>query len=164
MLSRQENDLVTRVGPGTPLGNVMRRYWVPVATSAQLPHPDCAPLRLPVLGENFVAFRDTNGKVGVFDELCMHRRASLALGRVEECGIRCLYHGWKFAVDGTVLETPNHADPKLKNAAEGAGLSGARGRRPDLGLFRPEREGAAVRRATASWTRPRRTAASSAST
>lgn len=115
MLSREENDLVTRVGPGTPLGNVMRRYWIPVCTAEQLPHPDCAPLRLPVLGERFVAFRDTNGKVGVLDELCMHRGASLALGRVEECGIRCLYHGWKFAVDGTVLETPNHADPRLKS-------------------------------------------------
>jgi phthalate 4,5-dioxygenase oxygenase subunit len=114
MLSREENDLVTRVGPGTPLGNVMRRYWVPVCTSAELPHPDCAPLRLSVLGESFIAFRDTRGKVGFFDELCMHRRASLALARVEECGIRCLYHGWKFSVDGTVLETPNHADPKLK--------------------------------------------------
>jgi phenylpropionate dioxygenase-like ring-hydroxylating dioxygenase large terminal subunit len=114
MLSREENELVTRVGPGTPLGNVMRRYWVPVCTSAQLPHPDCAPLRLSVLGEHFVAFRDTNGRVGFFDELCMHRGASLALARVEDCGIRCLYHGWKFAVDGTVLETPNHADPRLK--------------------------------------------------
>lgn len=114
MLSREENELVTRVGPGTPLGNAMRRYWIPVCTSEQLPHPDCAPLRLPVLGEWFVAFRDTKGNVGVFDELCMHRGASLALGRVEECGIRCLYHGWKFAVDGTVLETPNHADPRMK--------------------------------------------------
>jgi phthalate 4,5-dioxygenase oxygenase subunit len=115
MLTREENDLVTRVGPGTPLGNVMRRYWIPVCTAEQLPRPDAAPLLLSVLGETFVAFRDTNGKIGVLDELCMHRGASLALGRVEECGIRCLYHGWKFAVDGTVLETPNHADPRLKS-------------------------------------------------
>ena len=115
MLSREENELVTRVGPGTPLGKVMRRYWVPLCTSAQLPRPDCAPLRLSALGEHFVGFRDTNGKVGVLDELCMHRRASLALARVEECGIRCLYHGWKFSVDGTVLETPNHADPRFKS-------------------------------------------------
>jgi phthalate 4,5-dioxygenase len=114
MLSREENELVTRVGPGTPLGKVLRRYWIPVATSAQLPQPDCAPLRLRALGENFVAFRDSNGKVGVLNELCMHRRASLALARVEDCGIRCLYHGWKFAVDGTILETPNHPDPRLK--------------------------------------------------
>ncbi len=88
----------------------MRRYWHPVATSAQLPAPDCNPLRLKVLGERYVAFRDTDGKVGVLDELCMHRGASLAIGRVEEGGIRCLYHGWKFAVDGTILETPNLAD------------------------------------------------------
>ena len=65
MLPREENDLVTRVGPGTPLGNVMRRYWIPVCTAEQLPHPDGAPLRLSVLGEHFVAFRDTNGKIGV---------------------------------------------------------------------------------------------------
>jgi phenylpropionate dioxygenase-like ring-hydroxylating dioxygenase large terminal subunit len=115
MLPREENELVTRVGPGTPLGNVMRRYWLPVCTTEQLPHPDCAPLRISLLGERFVAFRDSNGKVGVLDEMCMHRGASLALGRVEECGIRCLYHGWKFAVDGTVLETPNHADASLKS-------------------------------------------------
>jgi phenylpropionate dioxygenase-like ring-hydroxylating dioxygenase large terminal subunit len=90
----------------------MRRFWHPVCTSAQLPHPDCAPLRVRLLGENYVAFRDTEGKVGFLEELCMHRGASLALGRVEEGGIRCLYHGWKFNASGTVMETPNHADPK----------------------------------------------------
>lgn len=114
MLSREENNLVTQVGPGTPLGHVMRRYWAPVCTSDQLPRPDADPLRVRLFGENYVAFRDTNGKVGVLDELCMHRGASLALGRVEDCGIRCLYHGWKFAVDGTVLDTPNHAEPRMK--------------------------------------------------
>jgi phthalate 4,5-dioxygenase oxygenase subunit len=114
MLSQQENDLVTRVGPGTPLGDVMRRYWVPVCTSDQLLRPDGDPLQVRLFGENYVAFRDTEGRVGLLDELCMHRGASLALGRVEDCGIRCLYHGWKFAVDGTVLDTPNHPDPRMK--------------------------------------------------
>jgi phthalate 4,5-dioxygenase len=114
MLSREENDLVTRIGPDTPLGEMMRRYWVPVCTSKQIAEKDSAPLRVRLLGEDFIAFRDTNGNVGVLDELCMHRGASLALGRVEECGIRCLYHGWKFAVDGTIMETPNHSDPRFK--------------------------------------------------
>lgn len=112
MLSHADNEILCRIGPGTPGGNLMRRFWHPVCTSAQLPHPDCAPLRVRLLGENYVAFRDTEGKVGFLEELCMHRGASLALGRVEEGGIRCLYHGWKFNASGTVMETPNHADPK----------------------------------------------------
>ncbi|NML97450.1 Rieske 2Fe-2S domain-containing protein [Paraburkholderia sp. RP-4-7] len=112
MLSREDNDVLCRVGPGTPGGTLMRRFWHPVCTSAQLPHPDCAPLRVRLLGEDYVAFRDTAGQVGFLEELCMHRGASLALGRVEEGGIRCLYHGWKFSASGAVLETPNHADPK----------------------------------------------------
>ncbi|RDK05359.1 Rieske 2Fe-2S domain-containing protein [Cupriavidus lacunae] len=112
MLSHEDNDLLCRVGPGTPGGTLMRRFWHPVCTSAQLPHPDCPPLRVRLLGEDYVAFRDTQGQVGFFEELCMHRGASLALGRVEEGGIRCLYHGWKFNAFGDVLETPNHADPK----------------------------------------------------
>jgi len=116
MLSREDNETLCRVGPGTRMGNVMRRYWHPIATSAQLPGPDCAPLRTRLLGQKFVAFRDTGGRVGVLDEYCMHRGVSLALGRVEEGGIRCLYHGWKFAVDGTLLETPNHPDPRLCQA------------------------------------------------
>jgi phenylpropionate dioxygenase-like ring-hydroxylating dioxygenase large terminal subunit len=114
MLTREENDLVTRVGPGTPLGDTLRRYWLPVCTSEQIAGADSKPLRVRLLGENFIAFRDTEGKVGLLDELCMHRGASLALGRVEDCGIRCLYHGWKFAIDGTILETPNHGDPAFR--------------------------------------------------
>ncbi len=114
MISAAENEILTRVGPDAPMGRMMRRYWQPVCASTQLPSPDCAPLRTRVLGENYVAFRDTAGKVGVLDELCMHRRASLALGRVEEGGIRCLYHGWKFGVDGEVQETPNHCDERFR--------------------------------------------------
>ena len=114
MLKREDNELIARVGPGTPMGNMMRRYWHPVCTSAQLATLDAPPLRVRLLGEDYVAFRDSAGKVGFFEELCMHRGASLALGRVEEGGIRCLYHGWKFDVAGTVLETPNHTDPKYR--------------------------------------------------
>jgi phthalate 4,5-dioxygenase len=116
MLNREDNEALCRVGPGTRMGKVMRRYWHPIATSAQLPEPDCAPFRTKLLGEKFVVFRDTSGKVGVLDEYCMHRGVSLGLGRVEQGGIRCLYHGWKFAVDGTLLETPNHPDPRLCQA------------------------------------------------
>lgn len=92
------------------MGEMMRRYWHPIATSAELPHPDCDPLRSRMLGENFVVFRDTQGRVGVLDELCTHRGASMALGRVEDGGIRCIYHGWKFAVDGSIMEMSNNAD------------------------------------------------------
>jgi phthalate 4,5-dioxygenase oxygenase subunit len=115
MLSQADNELICRVGPGTPMGNMMRRYWHPVCTSAQLPVRDSVPLRVRLLGEDYVAFRDSEGKVGVLEELCMHRGASLALGRVEEGGIRCLYHGWKFDVTGGVMETPNHDDPKYRD-------------------------------------------------
>ena len=114
MLTHEENETLARVGKGTPMGKVMRRYWHPVATSDQLPHPDCDPLRVTLLGENLVVFRDSDGKVGVLDEFCMHRGASLALGRVENGGIRCLYHGWKFGVDGTIQETPNNPDPRFR--------------------------------------------------
>ncbi|QOT81926.1 Rieske 2Fe-2S domain-containing protein [Cupriavidus basilensis] len=112
MLNHEDNELLCRVGPGTPGGEMMRRFWHPACTSAQLPEPDCPPLRVRLLGENYVAFRDSSGQVGFLEELCMHRGASLALGRVEEGGIRCLYHGWKFSAAGAVLETPNHADTK----------------------------------------------------
>lgn len=120
MLSQQDNERLVRVGAGTPMGEAMRRYWHPVATSAQLPEPDCNPLRVELLGERFVLFRDTAGDVGLLEELCMHRGASLAIGRVEEGGIRCLYHGWKFAVDGTILETPNHADCRFRERKKAA--------------------------------------------
>jgi phthalate 4,5-dioxygenase len=114
MLKREDNELIGRVGPGTPMGNMMRRYWHPVCTSAQLAKPDSPPLRVRLLGEDYVAFRDSDGTAGLLEELCMHRGASLALGRVEEGGIRCLYHGWKFSVAGAVLETPNNSDPKYR--------------------------------------------------
>jgi phthalate 4,5-dioxygenase oxygenase subunit len=114
MITADENELLTRVGPETPMGRMMRRYWHPICTSAQLPTPDCPPLRVRLLGESFVAFRDSSGRIGVLDEYCLHRRASLVLGRVEDNGIRCLYHGWKFGVDGSVQDTPNHCDDRFK--------------------------------------------------
>ena len=114
MLTAEENEVLCRVGPGTPMGTVLRRYWTPAFQLGDLPAPDCPPVRVTILGENFVAFRDTTGRLGFLDELCSHRGASLALGRVEDCGIRCLYHGWKYAVDGTIMETPNLAAPTFR--------------------------------------------------
>src|ERR1700691_2309415 len=114
MLSREANERLCRVGPRTPMGNMLRRFWTPICTSAQLPRRDCDPLVARLMGQTFVVFRDTLGRVGVLDELCMHRGASLALGRVEDCGIRCIYHGWKFSVDGTVLDIMNSPDERLK--------------------------------------------------
>ncbi len=114
MLSKEDNETLTRVGPGTPMGETMRRYWHPIALKSELPEPDGDPLRARLLGENFVVFRDTAGKVGVLDELCLHRGASMALGRVEEGGIRCIYHGWKFSVDGSIMDMPNLADPRIR--------------------------------------------------
>lgn len=113
-MTNEENMLLCQVGPGTPIGAVMRRYWMPFALSDDLPQPDCDPIRVRLYGEDLVAFRDTNGTVGLLDEYCMHRGVSLAVGRVEEGGIRCLYHGWKFGADGAIQETPNHCDARLR--------------------------------------------------
>ncbi len=114
MLTPEENEVLCRVGPATPMGKVLRRYWTPAFQAGDLPEPDCPPIRVTVLGENFVAFRDSAGRLGFLDELCCHRGASLVLGRVEEGGIRCLYHGWKYAADGTIMETPNLATPAFR--------------------------------------------------
>lgn len=120
MLSTEQNERLTRVGKGTPMGTMMRRYWHPIALSAELPEKDGAPIVRKLLGERFVLFRDTAGRVGVMDEACLHRGASMALGRVEEGGIRCIYHGWKFSVDGDLLDTPNHPDPRVKERLKAA--------------------------------------------
>jgi phthalate 4,5-dioxygenase len=107
MLSREENELLTRVGPGTPMGALFRRFWLPALLPRELPAPDGDPLRLRLLGEDLVAFRDTQGRIGVFAEHCPHRGASLYFGRNEERGLRCVYHGWKFDVAGRCVEMPN---------------------------------------------------------
>ncbi|HEY3169028.1 MAG TPA: Rieske 2Fe-2S domain-containing protein, partial [Candidatus Binatia bacterium] len=106
MLSREENELLTRIGAGTPMGKLMRRYWIPALLSEEIPAPDCPPVRVRLLGEDLVAFRDSQGKIGLLGEHCAHRGTSLFFGRNEECGLRCVYHGWKYDVDGHVLETP----------------------------------------------------------
>jgi phthalate 4,5-dioxygenase oxygenase subunit len=114
MLTQGDNELICRTGPGTAMGASMRHFWVPALLASELPESDGDPVHVELLGENFVAFRDSTGQVGLLDEMCCHRGASLTLGRVENCGIRCIYHGWLFAADGNILETPNVADPRFK--------------------------------------------------
>jgi phenylpropionate dioxygenase-like ring-hydroxylating dioxygenase large terminal subunit len=107
MLSREENELITRVGPGTPMGELLREYWIPMAQSEDLPENDGAPVRILLLCEKLIAFRDSEGKVGLVAENCPHRGASLFFGRNEECGLRCVYHGWKFDTSGACVDMPN---------------------------------------------------------
>jgi phenylpropionate dioxygenase-like ring-hydroxylating dioxygenase large terminal subunit len=107
MLTHEENESLTRIGPGTPMGALMRRYWIPALFSHQIPSPDCPPVRVKLLAERLVAFRDTDGRAGLLAEACPHRTASLFFGRNEECGLRCVYHGWKFDVDGNCVDMPS---------------------------------------------------------
>ena len=107
MLSREDNALLTRVERGTPMGTTLRRYWIPALLARELPEPDGAPVRVRLLGEDLVAFRDTRGQVGLLEEYCPHRRASLFFGRNEECGLRCVYHGWKFDAEGRCVDMMN---------------------------------------------------------
>ena len=104
MMTAEENDLLCRVEGDAPMGQLMRRHWIPVCLSEEVVEPDGTPVRARLLGEDLVVFRDSDGRLGVLDEYCPHRRASLVYGRNEECGLRCLYHGWKFDVEGNVLE------------------------------------------------------------
>jgi phthalate 4,5-dioxygenase len=107
MLKQQDNELITRVGPGTPMGSLMREYWLPAMLSSELPSPDSDPVRVLLLGEQLIGFRDSNGNVGLLQNNCPHRGASLFFGRNEEAGLRCVYHGWKFDVEGNCLDMPN---------------------------------------------------------
>jgi phthalate 4,5-dioxygenase len=107
MLSREENQLLTQTAPGTPAGDYFRRYWLPALLASELPAPDCPPVRVRLLGEDLIAFRDSQGQIGILDEFCPHRLASLFWGRNEECGLRCVYHGWKFDVNGRCVDMPN---------------------------------------------------------
>jgi phthalate 4,5-dioxygenase len=107
MLKREDNELLTRVGPGTPMGELFRRFWLPALMPSELPNPDCPPVRLRLLGEDLVAFRDSKGRIGILHERCAHRRASLFYGRNEDCGLRCVYHGWKYDVDGNCVDQPS---------------------------------------------------------
>lgn len=117
MLNHQDNELLTRVGPGTPMGDMLREYWMPVCRSALL-EADGKPERIRLLGENFVAFRASDGRVGFIDEACPHRCASMALGRNEENGLRCLFHGWKVDVEGAVVDCPTEPEERRAEFAK----------------------------------------------
>jgi len=112
MLSTQDNTLLTQIGPGTPMGNLMRRYWLPAVMSREIAEPDSPPVRVSLLGERLVAFRDTNGAVGILAENCAHRGTSLYYGRNEECGLRCIYHGWKYDIAGNATSSTPPPSPK----------------------------------------------------
>jgi len=147
MLSAQSNETITRVGPGTPMGDLMRRYWLPVMPETELDGPDGEPMRFRLLGEDLVFWRDTSGKVGAFKETCPHRGASLFFGRNAEGGLRCIYHGWKYDVTGRCLEMPSEPDAsnfkdKVRAWAYPAKINGGviwcymgKGEPPELPMF-----------------------------
>jgi phthalate 4,5-dioxygenase len=107
MLTPAENALLTQTNPGTPMGELFRRFWLPAMLPSELAGPDSDPVRLRLLGEDLIAFRDTNGTIGVLQNNCPHRGASLFFGRNEEAGLRCVYHGWKFDAEGNCVDMPN---------------------------------------------------------
>src|SRR5712692_9812871 len=107
MLRKEQSDLLTHTGPGTPMGRMFRTYWMPALLSDELPDNDCPPVRVKLLSERLIAFRDTNGRYGLVDEFCAHRGVSLWFGRNEENGLRCAYHGWKYDVTGQCIEVPS---------------------------------------------------------
>jgi phthalate 4,5-dioxygenase len=112
VLSHEDNELLTRTGPGTPMGELFRRFWIPAVLSEELPGPNCPQVRVTLLGEKLLAFRDSEGRIGLLDRYCAHRRADLFYGRNEEGGLRCVYHGWKYDVEGRCLDIPNARVPQ----------------------------------------------------
>ena len=106
MLSKADNEFLTRSGPGTPMGDLLRRFWMPALLSEELPERDGPPKKIKILGEDLLAFRATDGRVGIVEPHCPHRGANLYFGRNEECGLRCAFHGWKFDVDGNCVDLP----------------------------------------------------------
>jgi len=107
MITHEQNDALTLTGPDTIMGALFRRYWIPALHAWELPEPDCPPVRVKIMGERLVAFRDTSGRIGLIDEFCAHRGVSLWFGRNEECGLRCAYHGWKYDVMGQCVDLPS---------------------------------------------------------
>lgn len=170
MAGEDFNAVLTDVRPGSPMHDMMRRYWLPAFLSRDLPEPDSDPMRVTLLGKDFVAFRDNEGRLGLLDEHCCHRGASLCLGRVEGGGVTCIYHGWKFAVDGSVIDMPNVREEKVQArikqpaypVVEKGGIAWAylgpkdqQPPMPDLGLFDvpPENSFVEIVVCTANYTR-----------
>ena len=114
-MKQEDNELLCRVEGDAPMGQFMRNHWLPACMSEEVAEPNCKPVRAELLGEKMVVWRDSNGRLGVLDEFCPHRRASLVYGRNEDCGLRCLYHGWKFDVDGNTMDMPSEPqDAKMR--------------------------------------------------
>src|SRR3990170_2447966 len=109
-LTHEQNEQLTRTGPGTLLGDLFRRYWIPALLAEEVAEPDGPPVRVQLLGEKLVAFRDSEGRLGLIEEFCAHRGVSLWFGRNEECGLRCPYHGWKYDVNGQCVDLPSEGD------------------------------------------------------
>jgi phthalate 4,5-dioxygenase oxygenase subunit len=110
MISREENEALVRTGPGTLMGELFRRYWLPALLASEVAEPDGPPVRVRLLGEDLVCFRDTKNRIGLIDEFCAHRGVSLWFGRNEDCGLRCPYHGWKYDVSGQCVELPSEGE------------------------------------------------------
>ena len=110
MLRKEQNDLLTQTGPGTPMGRLFRCYWLPALLAEELPENDCPPVRVKLLAERLLAFRDSEGRYGLIDEFCAHRGVSLWFGRNEEGGLRCPYHGWKYDVTGQCVDLPSEPE------------------------------------------------------
>src|SRR6188508_2430144 len=110
MLAPEINELLTRTGPGTPMGDLFRRYWIPALLADELPDNGAAPVRVKLLSERLIAFRDGEGRYGLIDEFCAHRGVSLWFGNNEGSGLRCAYHGWKYDVTGQCIEVPSEPD------------------------------------------------------
>jgi phthalate 4,5-dioxygenase len=149
MLTPAENERLTRVGPGAPMGKLFRRYWIPAALSEEIPEPDGPPVRCRLLGEDLVLFRETSGAIGLISAFCPHRRAPMFFGRNEEGGMRCVYHGWKFDRSGTCIDMPSEPPDSLFKlkvrieaypAWEGGGIVWAYLGPPDLQPPYPDHE------------------------
>ncbi len=118
-MNKEMADALIRTGPGTPMGKLMRRYWAPVLQSSEIAEPDGPQVRVQILGEKLLAFRDTQGRVGLISEFCSHRGVSLFFGRNEECGIRCAYHGLKFDITGQCVDVPSAPQIASKMSIKG---------------------------------------------
>lgn len=122
LITAERNQTLIQTSAQTPMGEVLRRYWHPFLLSSELPKPDCPPVKVHFLGEEFVAFRNSDGDVGAVEPHCPHRRANLFMGRNEECGLRCAFHGWKFDIHGNCLEIPNTTENVARHLKKKAKL------------------------------------------